>query len=383
MTLKKSQSSDPEADTLVLGLVPDLNIVSRPDIAELVAYSSFLGKLRPAVDSFYQQRSVGEGSNADLRRALGILGRPLWTRLNWDRTVPDFSESVLLGELSRRFATTVKFETRQGIASINMGHRLVDRNREIKQYDRRAEVRVVLLDRMVSNGYTSWFWDGIAATGGWVDEDGSIVQVRESYIDGPLRAWNDLVDPRAREKLHLEISEGSAKDDAISVQDPHAYLPGLAKRIRFREILSLKSALEAEGLEGDPLRTAFVSKLAALARASSIEAHEGRHALEKRTLRNWLRFPAEKEYLAKLSEVALSERPFLSLLGGILSANIGDSSAHGKANLRIMEGLVSWMRGHQSEIRQLNRDRPLLPQLDRLNDSQLKAAMRSMDPWAN
>ena len=149
-----------------------------------------------------------------------------------------------------------------------------------------------------------------------MDEDGSIVQVREAYVDGPLKAWNDLIDPKAREKLESDISEKSMHDYTTAARNPYAYLPGLAQRIRFKEILELKSELEAKGVKGDQLRTAFVSRLAALERASSIEAHEGRHALEKRTMRNWFRFPAEKEYLAKLSEVALSERPFLGLLGG-------------------------------------------------------------------
>lgn len=364
-------------------LAPHLKIVNRPEIAELLGYSEFVEKLRVAVASFYRQRTGGAGSNADLRNDFQVLGRQLWSWLNWDRAVPDFTESAFLNELSRRFAVTVKFETRQGIASMNMGHRLIDLKHDVKQYGRQTEVRVVLLDRMVSNGYTSWFWDGMAATGGWVDEDGSIVQVHESYVDGPLQAWNDLADLTARENREKEILEASAQDDAIAVDTPHAYLPGLAHRIRFKEILRLKSELEAEGFRDDPLRTAFVSRLTALERASSIEAHEGRHALEKRTMRNWLRFPAEKEFLAKLSEVALSERPFLGLLGGILSSNIGDSSAHGKTNLRIMKGLVSWMREHQPEIKQLDRDRPFLPQLDRLADSQLIAAMRAMDPWAN
>lgn len=52
------------------------------------------------------------------------------------------------------------------------------------------------------------------------------------------------------------------------------------------------------------------------------------------------------------------------------------------ANARIMKGLVAWMDAHGGEIPSLDRSRPILPQFDRLTDDQMRAAFRSMDPWA-
>jgi len=46
-----------------------------------------------------------------------------------------------------------------------------------------------------------------------------------------------------------------------------------------------------------------------------------------------------------------------------------------------MQGLVAWMSTHRSEIAELDAARPLLPQLDKLTDEQLRAATRSMDPY--
>jgi hypothetical protein len=40
------------------------------------------------------------------------------------------------------------------------------------------------------------------------------------------------------------------------------------------------------------------------------------------------------------------------------------------------------MQTHAGEIAQLDPDAPLLPQLDKLTDDQLRAAFRSMDPLA-
>ena len=90
---------------------------------------------------------------------------------------------------------------------------------------------------------------------------------------------------------------------------------------------------------------------------------------------------AEKEFRAKLSEVAFAPEPRLSL-GSIFNSQIGNDSGHGQANERIMRGVVAWMQEHGSEIGGLDPAQPLLPQFDLLTDEQIRAAFRSMDPLA-
>ena len=97
----------------------------------------------------------------------------------------------------------------------------------------------------------------------------------------------------------------------------------------------------------------------------------------------WLRRDADREYRAKLSEVAFAPSPRLALIGGILSPNIGDETSHGQANLRVVRDLVTWMGDHASEIDGLDRSQPLLPQLDLLTDEQIRDAFRSLDPWSS
>jgi hypothetical protein len=69
-------------------------------------------------------------------------------------------------------------------------------------------------------------------------------------------------------------------------------------------------------------------------------------------------------------------------MSAIIHPNIGDATPHGRANARVMYGLLKWMRQHTREIRGLDASRPLLPQLPLLTDTQLRAAFRSMDPLA-
>ncbi len=141
--------------------------------------------------------------------------------------------------------------------------------------------------------------------------------------------------------------------------------------------------LKASGLESCELRLAFIAEIERIDLESSIVAHEGRHAIESQHLLNFMRRPAEKEFRAKLSEVAFSSEPFLAIGGGILSRNIGDGNSHGEANERIMKGIVGWMKEKRTEIDNLDPDIPLLPQLDLLTREQLRQAFRSLDPMVS
>jgi hypothetical protein len=93
---------------------------------------------------------------------------------------------------------------------------------------------------------------------------------------------------------------------------------------------------------------------------------------------------AQLEFRAKLSEVAFAPDPKLALAGGSI---LGDRSvtarnAHSVANLRIRKVLLNWMEAHSSEIRGLDRSRPLLAQLDLMSNEQIVRACREADSMA-
>ncbi len=185
-----------------------------------------------------------------------------------------------------------------------------------------------------------------------------------------------------RKRRGEEMAEKSRADDGIARQNPYAYLPGLALRLQQRGYQRILDEFADRRLGEPELRSAFMRELARRTHASSILAHEGRHAIDKRDFSNLFRSHAEKEYRAKLSEVALAPDPGLALTGGILFPNIGGSSNHGQANLRIVKVLVEWMRAQEDQIQGLDRSRPHLPQLDLLSDDQLREALREADPLA-
>lgn len=351
---------------------------SDPRVRDIAAYARFLREVEATTDEYYRRTALGAGDPDAYRAELFALARDLWPRLHWEGQPPELTEEAFVTEMRDRFGADVNVGHTAGFFDLHLGHIVVDEPRTVHQYGHRAEARYIALDGMASNGFQSWAWDGEQAHGGWADEE-TIYQVRSRYADRPLNVWRTLVDPVERERRETRERADSVADLERARRDRHSYLPGLASRIRRQGIVRLRDSLAENGLESDTLRAAFLASYAEATTESSVFAHEGRHAIDRR-----LGVDAdleEREYRAKLSEVAFAPLPRLAL-GGILNPNIGSDTPHGRANRRVMAGLVAWMREHRKEIVGLDPSLPLLPQLSLLTDAQLRAAFRSMDPLA-
>lgn len=363
-------AADPRADSTAVG--------ADPRARDIVAYARFLRRVEAVSDEYYRRTALGEGDADAYRAELLSLADELWPRLHWADGPPELTEEGFVAEMRERFAADVNVGHTAGYFDLHLGHIVVNEPRTVEQYGHRADVRYIALDGMASNGFQSWAWDGEQAHGGWADEE-TIYQVRPRYAGGPLDAWQALVDPAERERRQAAERADSTADLERARRDPYAYLPGLASGIRGDGIVGLRDSLAAAGHEGDSLRSTFLAIYAHAITESSIFAHEGRHTVDRQ-----LGIDAdlkEREFRAKLSEVAFAPLPRLAF-GGILNPNIGDGTPHGRANRRIMQGLMRWMEAHRSEITGFDPTLPLLPQLRRLTDDQLRAAVRSMDPLA-
>ena len=166
--------------------------------------------------------------------------------------------------------------------------------------------------------------------------------MRPAYAGGAVEIWRGIHSADELEEFEVEMARESKLDDARARGNSHAFLPGLAMRLKHQGIYRLLERLRSEAAEGEDLRLRFLSEAERAVQESSIFAHEGRHAIDKRAGASSSR---KLEFTAKLSEVAFAPEPRLAL-GGILTANIGDHTPHGRANLKIMKGLVSWMEKH-------------------------------------
>jgi hypothetical protein len=351
-----------------------------PRVRELVAYARACDELSTKVDEHYRQTLLGKSNAKALDDIIKETAEKLWSQLAFSSQKPPEISLEKFGEQTeRRFGALVNLGSTAGFYDLHMGHRLVNEERVIKQYGKQAKLRFIVLDSMASNGFQSWAWDNGSQHGGW-GTSGTIVQIRPAYSTGAPYAWLSVATEAGRAKAEEEIWKSSETDKQTAAKNPTAFLEGLQRRIYQQGLQQLLDRMKARGLTGRQLQIAFLSEYDRALQESTIFAHEGRHAIDKQGLFNFIS-SEELEFRAKLSQVTFAPEPRL-ILGSIIDANIGDSTPHGQANLRIMKGLVQWMSAHSADMQGFDRSSPILPQLDKLTDDQLRAAFRSMDPLA-
>ena len=357
-------------------LIDAAALVATPG-AEVIAYAAYCRRMARTAEEYYRRALLGEGRQTDLTRGYIRASHDLWPRLTWPGATPRYYPAAVDAELARRFGTILQLGITGGYYDMHMAHVVGAERRVISQYGKRAAVDFVVIDGIVTNGLQSWAWDDAGGHGGWQRSD-TIVQVRPIFVEHAISLWVSA-DTARREREEGSIASDSVLDWNLAQSDSIAYLPGVAARLRRDGRQALMDSLRRAGVSDLTLGSVFVRVASRLMRESSIIAHEGRHAIDE-MLRPSLS-PEEREFRAKLSEIGFAERPKI-VMSSIVHPNIGDATPHGRANARVMLGLIRWMRAHASEVRGLLVNRPMLPQLPLLSDAQLRRAFRSMDPLA-
>jgi len=344
--------------------------------SELVEYARFCRHMEQTADEYYRRALVSGASPDELTRAYIHAERELWPRLTWRGTPPPFYPAGADAELGRRFGAVFQLGITGGYYDMHMGHVVGEENRIVTQYGHSARVTFLVIDGVVTNGLQSWAWDDAGGHGGWQRRD-TIVQVRPMFVEHALSLFvsGDAV-RRAHEQA--SIASDSILDLTIARSDSIGYLPGVASRLRRDGRDALFDSLRHADVPDSLLGREFVRVATRLIRESSIIAHEGRHAIDD-ALGAFT--PEEREFRAKLSEIAFAARPKI-VMSSIIHPNIGDATPHGRANARVMYGLIRWMRAHAAEIRGFDVNQPVLTQLPLLTDDQFRRAFRSMDPLA-
>ena len=309
-----------------------------PRVRKIVAYARLVRSWREITDEYYRLTSLDRGSKSDYRAQLGREAQRFFDDAGMTDSVNRNDPLQSMQDLaSREFGAEIRFGKTAGYYNLHMGHIVVDRRRKVEQYGQVADVRFIMLDNIVSNGFQSWAWESGAQHGGWGGSE-QIVQIRPVYVENPLIIWRKLNDEGERREFEEEMERETASDEARAATDPHAYLPGLSLRLTYQGTMQLVDRLRSDGLTGDELRMGFVAELERVEQESSIFAHEGRHAIDAAGAAP--RIPTwQKEYNAKLSEVAFAPEPRLAM-GGIFSSNIGSGTPHGRANAEIIHPIA-------------------------------------------
>jgi hypothetical protein len=355
-----------------------------PDDAlqDLIAYARWSDNLSWEFDAAYRQRAVGKSYAAhrtDTEKIMRTQAEVFWKQLHWRTPPKRFTMPRFTQELETRFGAVFRLEYPD---FLYFAHRIGERSVTVEQYGRKQVMRFIELDTVVCDGYFGWLSGAQGGGyGGWAESPNRFFEVR---TDRGVNAWQQATDPDQLRLDHENLERFEREDTERAKKNPAGYFPGLALRVRLNSSEKLLQSLKAQGLHDAELRAAFIKQYDEAARASLWVAHEGRHVIDlSNPLRIWK--IEDLEFRAKLSEIVFAPNPPLALgTGTILNDGIDSGgNAHGRANRRIMKGLLTWLQTHAAEIPALDHSQPLLPQFDRLTDDQMRAAFRSMDPRRN
>jgi hypothetical protein len=266
-----------------------------------------------------------------------------------------------------------------GYPSIHLGHVVEDRSDEVRQYGHAPKIRFRSIDNMISNGFTSWLWDGSAAVGGWT-ADGIIVQVRPAYASGPLSAYRLTQAGPERARVIGRQRERAAEDVAKLKARPVATLEGLNDRLQLQYVDQILATARSRAASEADVRRLFLAEITRATFNQSILVHEGRHAVDETLGLSSKVDQSVLEGRAKLSELALTAYPRMALRN--MDRSLEGDGPHDRGAARIFDGFRKWMEAHPSEIMGYDPAVPALEQLDKLTDSQIAEIARAMDPLA-
>jgi hypothetical protein len=344
---------------------------------EIAAYARFLRDATRATNVYYRHVALGHPDLDVYRAHLDSLGRRLWPHLVWSGSPPAYDLRALELDAEKRFDLVANMGNTGDVVDLHAGHRISTESRDVVQYGKRGHLTFSVLDGMISDGYQTWAWDGRAAHGGWASAT-EIIQVRDGYAEGPLKAWHAVTDPVVMARDAKQLARDSVADIARARMTEIAYFPSVDERLRRDVRTGLLDSLRRSGLTGRERELAFVRAYGDDVDESSIFVHEGRHAIDK-ILKIADSSAKNLEYQAKLSELAFAPLPKLAL-AGILGANTGDETPHGIADARLMREMLAWMRHHG--FSEGANELPLPLRIPTLTDAQIRAVSRSLDPLA-
>ena len=351
---------------------------------DALAYERFLVAIRARTARYYVDaaRHVGQRAayDADCERIM----RSLWAALVFPDARPEFSREGFDAEVAHRFGTYINFGKTSGYYDLHMGHVVRDERRTIEQYGYEADLGYVLLDRMVSNGWESWYsdlqhWQGEFAHGGWATSE-TIYHVRSET--SPAH-WQTVFDDDARSELEREIEESTADDLAKLDEDRYAHIKSLHLRAHRQISVDTVARLRNAGLSGERLEIAFIDELRRMEIEDTIFAHEGRHAIDYGLPDSLMVMQGGErllEFTSKLSEIAFSSAPSYTFCG-ILSGS-GQNTPHGRASRALIDATEEWVREHLADMPEMDPSKPVRMQLHLLTDEQVLSLVRSLDPLA-
>lgn len=342
---------------------------------DAVVYSQHLQEIEKETNAYYRLIAIDQEDETAYREWLRGKSKELWDKLSFTAerafTPADFFKETEAHFGARGFTGSTGNYSGYVLA---LGHIVNQEKAHVEQYGYTPEFTYTQLDMMVSNGFSSWFWEH-KAIGGWAT-DNEIIRVREVYLNGPIDAWQIITDSVERRKTEKRIHAflGNPSENQLETAK------GLAAKLKFDAIHDLYDSLASKGLSGNTLKLAFLSTYEHYRMEASMLAHEGRHSIDQKYMpeafENWS--SEIREFRGKLSQIVFAPEPRLELPGMITSMT-GDSG-HIKANKRIVDVAIEWITKNKEHISGYSDRKTPFSQLHLLTTEQLRECYRQADP---
>ena len=356
--------------------------ITDSSISQILHFEKYIETIGDINALFYPKIAAGlKNYENDYDTAITNAAKKLWVQLNSKNSFINYDEDLFFAAIKSKFGAEGYIGTTVGYFSMLLGLIVHDEMKEINQYGYKANFRYESISHLISVDFTTWY--GATNVGGW-GTDSSIIQVRDAYLKDPFTRLTWMTDTSAYNAIAKQIADAIPGDITKCRANMYAEPSFLAPYLKLNASKLIFDSLQKTGLNTDALYLAFISESIRLNVASTVFAHEGRHAIDQ------LFFKAQfdtltqddRELRAKFSEIIFSGNPKLALTGSIIGGDLDSTTNHGKANLRLRKIIVNWMQLHNKEIDKLDMSIPLLVQLDLLTPQQLIAICLSADPLA-
>lgn len=342
---------------------------------DAITYSQFLNEVEKETNEYYRLIAIEQENETTYIEWLNKKRKELWDELSFTAQ-SEYSEDNFLKEMEEHFGAR-GFTGGTGNYSgfvLALGHIVNQEKARVEQYGYKPEFTYTQIDMMVSNGFSSWFWEN-KAIGGWAT-DNEIIRVREVYLSEPINAWKMVTDSLERRKIEKVINEFLSN----STENQLEMAKGLAAKLRFDALNTLYNDLASKGSSVKDLKLAFLSKYEQYRTEASMLAHEGRHTIDQKYM------PEEfegwsneiREFRGKLSQIIFAPEPRLELLGMVTS--ITGDNGHIKANKRMVDVAIEWIKENKEHILGYSDKKSAFAQIYLLTNSQIKECYKQADP---
>ncbi|ACU60224.1 hypothetical protein [Chitinophaga pinensis] len=349
-------------------------LLATPAQQDILHYAAFLRQTDKLITYYYQQLALKKANDSLFETHLLQSCAQLLQQLHLSAGTQPLTYDTFLEIMTPRFGTSGFLGVSSGFSSkeICLGHIVNITHKEVLQYGYKGSLTFIEVDLMTSNGFTGWFTDGKSRNGGWSVND-TIYQVREAYIEEPMNVWTMVTDSSVRKERLAPFENVMGSHDTATI------LNGIGVRMRMDALDTLYAVLKRQGLQGRDLQVAFMTAFETKQQDASIFAHEGRHSIDQIYFKKEFEdAPSkEREYRAKLSEIACAEFPVF-LLGKIISRT--GPGGHGQANQMILNEVLQWMYKHPSAINGYDPEIPAIKQIYLLSAAQIRNCFRDIDP---